>query len=79
MTLGKEGAFDLIKESLSALAYLAQVKVTCEENKCATFDMAGAPTNHIGEVVEVKTPLSRFRLWGITGDVDVAVLLVVKR
>ena len=79
VTLGKEGAVDLIKESLSTLAHLAQIKVTCKENKCAAFDVAGAPANHIGEVVEVETPLSRFRLRGVAGNVDAAVFLVVER
>ncbi len=79
VTLGEEGAFDLIKESLSALAHLAQVKVTSKENQRTAVDVTGAPANHIGEVVEVETPLPRFRLRGVAGNVDAAVLLVVKR
>lgn len=78
VSLSEEGALDFFEKIGAAFANLAQVEMAGEKDEGSAFDAAAAPTDHIGEVVEVEASGSGFGEGGVVGDQEAGVLRVVK-
>lgn len=77
-TLGEEGAVDFFKEIGTAFADLAEVEMTGEEDEGSALHATAAPTDHIGEVVEVEASGARFGQGGVVGDEEAGVFGVIE-